>query len=75
MVFLDEMGLLLGCMRSHARSEQGSRVDDEQPFYRGKKVTVIGAISMDKVLAVMTRDDSMNSKAFRVYIKKCLVSQ
>jgi transposase len=75
MVFLDEMGLLLGSMRSHARSEQGSRVYDFKPFYRGKKVTVIGAISIDKVLAVMTIDDSMDSNAFSVYIEKCLVPQ
>jgi len=75
MVFLDEMGLLLGCMRDYARSEKGSRVYDFKPFYRGKKVTVIGAISMDKVLAVMTLDDSMDSKAFTVFIEKLLVPQ
>jgi hypothetical protein len=50
MVFLDEMGLLLGLMRDHARSDKGSRVYDLKPFYRGKKVTVIGAIGMDRVL-------------------------
>jgi hypothetical protein len=53
LVFLDEMGLLLGLMRHYARSEKGSRVYDFKPFYRGQKVTVIGAISMDRVLAVM----------------------
>jgi hypothetical protein len=63
MVFLDEMGLLLGLMRDHARSDKGSRVYDLKPFYRGKKVTVIGAIGMDRVLAVMTLDDSMDSNA------------
>ena len=69
------MGLLLGLMRHHARSEKGSRVYDLKPFYRGKKVTVIGAISMDKVLAVMTLDDSMDSHAFHVFIEKLLVPQ
>lgn len=49
MVFLDETGILLGLMRHPTRSEKGSRVYDLKPFYRGKKVTVIGAISMDKV--------------------------
>jgi transposase len=75
MVFLDEMGLLLGCMRDHARSEKGSRVYDCKPFYRGKKVTVIGAISIDKVLGVMTMNDSMDSNAFNVYIENILVPQ
>jgi transposase len=75
MVFLDEMGLLLGCMRDHARSEEGSRAYDLKPFYRGKKVTVIGAVSISKVLAVMTINDSMDSNAFKVYIEKFLLPQ
>ncbi len=62
-------------MRPKARSEKGSRVYDVKPFYRGKKVTIIGAISMDKVLAVMTLDGSMDSNAFRVFIEKLLVPQ
>jgi len=44
LVFLDEMGVLLGLTRTHARSPYGSRVYDFKPFYRGSKVTVIGAI-------------------------------
>ncbi len=46
--------------RSRARGEnrtfgeRGSRVYDFKPFYRGAKVTVIGAISVKQVLAVMT---------------------
>ncbi|WP_373543837.1 transposase [Chamaesiphon sp.] len=75
MVFLDETGLLLGLMRHHARSEKGSRVYDLKPFYRGKKVTVIGAISISKVLAVMTLDNSMDSNAFHVFIEKLLLPQ
>jgi hypothetical protein len=54
LVFVDEMGVLLGLTRTHARSFSGSRVYDFQPFYRGAKVTVIGAISVRQVLAVMT---------------------
>ena len=75
MVFLDESGILLGLMRHHARSEKGTRVYDLKPFYRGKKVTIIGAISMDKVLAVMTMDNSMDSNAFHVFVDKFLVPQ
>ena len=75
MVFLDETGILLGCMRHHARSEKGTRVYDLKPFYRGKKVTLIGAISMNKVLAVMTMDNSMDGNAFHVFVEKFLVPQ
>ena len=39
LVFLDEMGVLLGLMRTHARAAPGERAYDLQPFYRGSKVT------------------------------------
>jgi transposase len=73
LVFLDEMGVLLGLTRTHARSRRGSRVYDLKPFYRGAKVTVIGAISLKKVVGLMTLNGSMDSQAFKVFIEQCLV--
>lgn len=75
LVFIDEMGVLLGLTRTHARSPHGSRVYDFKPFYRGAKVTVIGAISLKQVLAVMTLKGSMNGNAFKVFVEKCLLPQ
>lgn len=72
LVFLDETGVLLGLARTHARSQQGTRAYDQKPFYRGTKVTVIGAISIKKVVALMTMNDSMDSIAFDVFIEKFL---
>jgi len=75
LIFLDEMGVLLGLTRSEARSPVNTRVYDFKPFYRGAKVTVIGAISCNRVLALMTLNDSMDGKAFRVFVEKLLVPQ
>ena len=75
LVFLDETGIMLGMARSHARSPLGTRVAGIKPFYRGAKVTVIGAISLKKVLAIMTLNDSMDSSAFAVFIEKFLCPQ
>lgn len=74
-MFLDETGVELGLTRTHARSPQGSRVYALKPFYRGAKVTVIGAISCKKVVALMTVDGAMDGKAFKVFVEKCLVPQ
>ena len=63
LVFLDEMGVLLGLTRTHARSSGGCRVYDLKPFYRGAKVTVVGAISLKQVVALMTLNGSMDSNA------------
>ena len=75
LVFLDEMGVLLGLTRTHARSPYGTRVYDFKPFYRGAKITVIGAMSLKQVLAVMTVNGSMNGNAFKVFVEKCLLPQ
>lgn len=75
LVFLDEMGVLLGLTRTHARSSKGDRSYAFRPFYRGEKVTVIGAITMERVLAVMTLDGSMNGHAFAAFVEQCLVPQ
>lgn len=61
--------------RTDARSPHGTRVYDLKPFYRGAKVTVIGAVSIKQVLAVMTLNGSMDGNAFKVFIKECLVPQ
>ena len=53
----------------------GTRVSDLKPFYRGAKITAIGAISIKKVLALMTMNDSMDGKAFEVFIDKFLVPE
>lgn len=75
LVFLDETGILLSLTRTHARSEQGTRAYDIKPFYRGAKVTAIGAISINKVVALMTMNDSMDGKAFEVFVEKFLVPE
>lgn len=45
---------MLGLTRTHARSNKGTRVYEMKPFYRGQKVTVIGAISIKEVVVLMT---------------------
>ncbi|MFN5992265.1 MAG: transposase, partial [Dolichospermum sp.] len=54
LVFLDEMGILLGLRRGRGRSKKGDRVYDVKPFYRGSRVTVVGAISNKSILALKT---------------------
>ncbi|MBA2750117.1 MAG: transposase [Tatlockia sp.] len=73
LVFLNETGVELGLTRTYARSPQGSRVYALKPFYRGARVTVIGAISLNKVVALMTLNGAMDGKALEVFVKKCLV--
>ncbi len=75
LVFLDETGILLGLTRTHARCKPGTRVLELKPFYPAAKVTAIGAISINKVLALMTMNNSRDGQAFAVFIEKFLCPQ
>ncbi len=44
-------------------------------FIEGLALTVIGAISLKQMLAVMTMNGAMDGDAFKVFIEKCLVPQ
>ena len=61
--------------RTYARSQHGTRVYQKKAFYRGAKVTAIGAISMNKLLALMTMNDSMDGQAFAIFIQHFLCPQ
>jgi hypothetical protein len=71
--FLDGMGVQLGSMRTHARGLSGETVYDVEPVYRGSKVSIIGTMSIPKVLVVMTIEVSVDDDVFEVYFSQCLV--
>ena len=50
-------------------------VDNLKPFYRGAKITAIGAIRIKKIVGLMTIDDSLDDQAFEVFIEKFLVPE
>lgn len=62
LVFVDEMGVLLGLTRGMGRSKKGDRVYDVKPFYRGSRVTVVGAITNKSILSLKTLGPSMMEK-------------
>jgi transposase len=63
------MGILLGMMRERGRSKEGERLYAIKPFYRGSRVTVIGAISSKSVLAIKVLGKSMTGEEFKAFLK------
>ena len=70
LVFLDEMGVLLGSTRTYARSLKGERAYDLKRFYRGKRITVMGAMTHTSVLAMKTLDKGMNGQDFQQFLRQ-----
>ena len=70
LVFIDESGVLVGLQRERARSQVGQRAYAKKPFYRGSKVTVVGAITLRGVLAYTTLSGSMAGHNFLDFVRQ-----
>lgn len=75
LVFLDEMGILLGIMRDMARSFAGTRAYDFDCVYRGARLNYVGAMSLAGILCLKLLPKSMSSELFKDFIKEELVPQ
>lgn len=67
------MGILLGLQRPQSRSPKGERSYAMKPFYRGAKLTVIGAMTLEGIMAIKPLRKSMKGEDFLEFIKKELV--
>lgn len=75
LIFVDESGLNLGMTRLYGRAVIGERVHDCCPRARGENVSLIGALSMDGLIATMTIPGSVNTDVFLTYIQEILAPQ
>jgi transposase len=69
LVFIDETGFWIGMNRAVARALRGQRAYHLREFYRGKKVTVMGAIKHGAVVAIKIIEGSMKGDDFEAFIK------
>ncbi|NJO78633.1 MAG: transposase [Cyanobacteria bacterium RM1_2_2] len=75
LVFIDETGFWVGMNRSVARALKGKKAYQLRAFYRGKKLTLIGAIKRGEILATKTIERSMKSDDFLEFIQVNLAPQ
>lgn len=75
LVFIDEAGVNIAMTRHFARASKGSRVYGDRPDGRGKNVTMIGAMSLEGIIASMTFQGSTDTNAFYTYVTQVLVPQ
>ena len=72
-MFLDEMGIQVGLMREMARSLQGTRAYDFDCLYRGKRVNLIGAMSLRGLLSVNPLAQSLTGELFKEFLRDELI--
>ena len=72
LVFLDETGSHLGYTPAHAWAPRGERAYATAPANRGENKTVVAALTLDGVGALMRFDGGMTGDRFTGYVRHVL---
>jgi transposase len=75
LVFLDECGVLTNMARLWGRSPRGSRAVGTVPFGHWKRLTVLGALGIDGMLATMSIEAATSGAVFHAYLEQVLLPQ
>jgi transposase len=70
--FIDESGVNLAMTRLYGRAPRGERAPGSVPINYGSNITIIGALGMKGLGAVMTVDGATDGEVFRAYVGKVL---
>lgn len=73
LVFLDETGCHTAMTRTYARAPVGQRVVGYVPRNRGTVTTVLGAIALDGIRAMMTIEGATTAAVFEAFVESLLV--
>ena len=72
MVFLDESGVTTEMTRRYGRAPHGERVREGAPAGRWRTLTLLGAITVDGLLATMTIESPPDGEVFLAYLEQVL---
>lgn len=75
LIFIDEAGVNLALVRLYARSLRGKRARGSKPSKRGKNVSMIGAISLKKILTSANLIGGIDGITFEAFVVQKLVPE
>lgn len=70
--FIDESGVNLAMTRLYGRAPRGERATGSVPINYGSNLTMIGALGVGGLEAMMTVDGATDGEIFRVYVVEVL---
>lgn len=73
LVFVDESGVNLGMARLFARAFRGQRAVGHKPRNSGENISLLGALSLDGLIATMTIKGSVDTDVFLTYLTGVLI--
>jgi transposase len=72
LIYLDESGVSTQMTRRYARAPGGQRVGESTPEGNWKILTILGAMSLDGMLATMTIEAATDGEIFLTYLDQVL---
>jgi transposase len=75
LVFLDECGVLTSMARLHGRGPRGERVRGTVPCGRWTRLSVLGALGREGVLAAMSVEAATDGAVFHAYLERVLLPE
>jgi transposase len=73
LVFLDECGVLTGMARLYGRSPRGTRAPGTAPCGSWTRLSVLGALGHEGMLAAMSVEGATSGAVFRAYLERVLL--
>jgi transposase len=73
LVFLDECGVLTGMARLYGRSPRGTRAPGTAPCGSWTRLSVLGALGHEGMLAAMSVEGATSGAVFRAYLEQVLL--
>lgn len=72
LIFVDETGTNLGMVRTYGRAPIGKRVVGDKPRNPGSNISLVGALGIKGVTAVMLLKGAIDGEAFKAFVKQAL---
>jgi len=72
-VFVDEAAANYSLVREYGRAAKGKRAYGRRPHYRGKRVSMIGALGFDGMRCGMFWDGYVDARAFDIFVSDYLI--
>jgi hypothetical protein len=73
LVFIDESASHIAMTREYARAPRGERAQGSVPRYAGTVTTMIGALDVNGVRAMMTVEGATDAEVFETFLERVLV--
>jgi transposase len=75
LIFLDESGITTRMTRTHARAPRGERARGSIPCGGWRRVTLLGALGLDGVVAMMSVEAATSTPVFLAFLDQVLLPE